>query len=169
MSTRPPGLLMEEKKRMVDPFWLSVGLVVLVGTIGGVLYKYGTNRIPGITLDKLTQIELSTQTIPYLALLLTSVALFFFAGYGLRDRIFAANYLFYPVIFLGLIMFLLGRFLTGIPLSQRGLGQVTALLTDLGIVTTAFASWIIFKENFSPRTVAGVALGLVAIYLIGEQ
>ncbi len=160
---------MERKKRMVDPFWLSVGLVVLVGTIGGVLYKYGTNQIPGITLDRLTQVELSTETIPYIALLFISIGLFFFAGYNLRDKIFAANYLFYPVIFLALIMFLLGRFLTGVPLSQRGLGQLTALLTDLGIVTTAFASWVIFKENFSPRTVAGVALGLVAVYLIGEQ
>ena len=160
---------MEMKKRMVDPFWLSVGLVVLVGTIGGVLYKYGTNQIPRITLDRLTQVELSAQTIPYLALLLVSVALFSFAGYSLRDKIFAANYLFYPVIFLGLIMFLLGRFLTGVPLSQRGLGYVTALLTDLGIVTTAFASWVIFKENFSPKTIVGVALGLVAIYLIGDQ
>src|SRR5206468_10638098 len=100
---------------------------------------------------------------------LSSVGPFFFAGYGLRDRIFAAIYLYYPVIILGLIMLLLARFLTGIPLSQLGLGQLTALLTDLGIVTTAFASWIIFKVNFSPRTVAGVALGLVAIYLIGEQ
>ena len=126
-------------------------------------------RSPGITLNRLTQVELSAQTIPYIAFLFISVGLFFFAGYSLRDKIFAANYLFYPVIFLGLIMFLLGRFLTGVPLSQRGLGYVTALLTDLGIVTTAFASWVIFKENFSIKTVVGVALGLVAIYIIGDQ
>ncbi len=154
---------------MVDPFWLSIALIIFIGTVGSVLYKYGTNQIPGITLDRLTQVELSLETIPYLVVLFLGIGLFFFAGYSLRDRIFAANYLFYPVIFLALIMFLLGRFLIGVPLSQRGLGQLTALLTDLGIVTTAFASWVIFRENFSLRTIAGVALGLVAVYLIGEQ
>lgn len=157
------------KKKVVDPFWLSVGLIIVIGTIGSVLYKYGTNQIQGITLERLSQVEISSATIPYLALLLGGATLFFFAGYSLRDKIFAANYLFYPFIFLALILFLLGRFLTGIPLSQRGLGQVTALLTVLGIATTAFASWVIFKENFTPRTIGGVVLGLVAVYLIGEQ
>lgn len=152
---------------MLDPFWISVGLVVLFGTIGGVLYKIGTNQIP-VTLDRLVQVELSRETLPYLFLLFLSVGLFFFSGYSLRDKIFAANYLFAPVIFLALIMLSLSRFVIGVPLSQRGLGQLTALLTALGVVATAVASWIVFRENFSLRAILGVALGVVAVILIGE-
>jgi multidrug transporter EmrE-like cation transporter len=155
-------------KRVLDPFWISVGLVVLFGTIGGVLYKIGTNQIQGITLDRLVQVELSRETLPYLFLLFLSVGLFFFSGYSLRDKIFAANYLFAPVIFLALIMLSLSRFVIGVPLSQRGLGQLTALLTALGVVATAVASWIVFRENFSLRAILGVALGVVAVILIGE-
>ncbi len=155
---------------MLDPsFWVSIGLVVLFGTIGGVLFKLGTNQLQGVTLDKLTQIELSGETIPYLALLFFSVGLFFFSGYSLRGRIFAANYLFAPVIFLALIMLSLSRFMVGVPLSRSGLGQLTALLTALGVVATAFASWIVLKENLSIQTIAGIALAAVAIFLIGEQ
>ena len=153
---------------MLDPFWISVGLVVLFGTIGGVLYKIGTNQIQGITLDRLVQVELSRETLPYMFLLFFSVGLFFFSGYSLRDKIFAANYLFAPVIFLALIMLSLSRFVIGVPLSQRGLGQLTALLTALGVVATAVASWIVFRENFSLRAILGVALGVVAVILIGE-
>ncbi|HEY5620150.1 MAG TPA: hypothetical protein VIK88_00670 [Candidatus Bathyarchaeia archaeon] len=155
-------------KRVLDPFWISVGLVVLFGTIGGVLYKIGTNQIQGITLDRLVQVELSRETLPYMFLLFLSVGLFFFSGYSLRDKIFAANYLFAPVIFLALIMLSLSRFVIGVPLSQRGLGQLTALLTALGVVATAVASWIVFRENFSLRAILGVALGVVAVILIGE-
>jgi len=153
---------------VLDPFWISVGLVVLFGTIGGVLYKIGTNQIQGITLDRLVQVELSRETLPYMFLLFLSVGLFFFSGYSLRDKIFAANYLFAPVIFLALIMLSLSRFVIGVPLSQRGLGQLTALLTALGVVATAVASWIVFRENFSLRAILGVALGVVAVILIGE-
>lgn len=159
---------MRVAKKMLDPFWISIALVVVFGTVGGVLYKMGTNQIQGITLDRLVQVQLSRETIPYLGLLLLSVGLFFFSGYSLRDRIFAANYLFAPVIFLALIMLSLSRFIVGVPLSQRGLGQLTALLTALGVVATAIASWIIFRENFSPRAILAVALGVVAVYLIGE-
>ncbi len=155
-------------KRVLDPFWISVGLVVLFGTVGGVLYKIGTNQIQGITLDRLVQVEFSRETLPYMFLLFLSVGLFFFSGYSLRDRIFAANYLFAPVIFLALIMLSLSRFVIGVPLSQRGLGQLTALLTALGVIATAVASWIVFRENFSLRAILGVALGVVAVILIGE-
>lgn len=160
------------RKRVLDPFWIAVGLVVLFSTIGGVLYKTGTEQLKqsgaSVTLDKLIQVEFTRETVPYLFLLFLSVGLFFFSGYSLRDKVFAANYLFAPVIFLALIMLSLSRFVTGVPLSQGGLGQITAQLTALGVVATAFASWVIFKENFSLRAIIGVALGVVAVYLIGK-
>ncbi len=158
---------------MVDAsFWISVILIVLFGTVGGALYKYGTNQVQGtggITLTRLTQVELSRETIPYLVLMFLSVVLFFFAGYSLRDRIFAANYLFAPVIFLALIMLSLSRFVVGVPLSQSGLGELTALLTALGVVATAVVSYVVFHETFSPRTLIGIGLGVFAVYLIGVR
>jgi len=161
---------LREKRRLLDPFWLSVGLVVLFGTIGGVLYKMGTNQIQGgVSLDRLLQVELSARTLPYLFLLFLSVGLFFFAGHSLRDKIFAADYLFAPVIFLALIMLSLSRFMIGIPLSQRGLGELTGLLTPLVVGATAFASWLVLRESFTPRAVLGIGLGMVAVYLIGER
>ncbi len=161
------------RKRVLDPLWMiAVGLVVLFSTIGGVLYKTGTNQLESsgapITLERLVQIEFTRQTLPYLFLLFFSVGLFFFSGYSLRDKIFAAQYLFAPVIFLALIMLSLSRFVTGVVLARGGLGEVTALLTALGVMATVLASWIIFRENFSPRAIIGVGLGIVAVYLIGE-
>ena len=160
---------MRVRGRLIDPFWLSVSLVVLFGTLGGVLYKMGTNQIQGITLDKLAQVEISRETLPYLFVLFLSVGLFFYSGYSLRDKVFAANYLFAPVIFLALIMLSLSRFMIGVPLSRSGLAQLTALLTAMTVVATAISSWLIFKENFSLRTIAGVALAIVAVILVGEQ
>lgn len=155
---------------MLDPFWLSVGLVVLFGTIGGVLYKMGTNQIQGgVSLDRILQVELSRETIPYLFLLFLSIGLFFFAGYSLRDRIFAAEFLFAPVIFLALIMLSLSRFLIGIGLSQRGLGEFTGLLTPLVVGATALASFLVLRESFTPRAALGIGLGMFAVYLIGER
>jgi multidrug transporter EmrE-like cation transporter len=102
------------------------------------------------------------------ALVLFSVVLFFYSGYSLRDNMFAARYLFTPIIFLALIMMAFSRFLIGVPLSVTGLGRLTGLLTALGVLTTAVASNLIFKETFSFRVLAGIALAVAAVVLIGE-
>ena len=57
----------------------------------------------------------------------------------------------------------------GIPLSQRGLGELTGLLTPLVVGATALASWLVLGESFTPRAVLGIRLGMVAVYLIGER
>ena len=159
-------------KRMVrkmDPaFWATVILIVALGTIAGVLFKSGTNVLGMIDFRRLLEIRMSTTTLVFAGLLVFSVVLFFFSGYSLRDHSFAARNLFSPIIFIALIMMAFSRFLIGVPLSITGLGRLTGLLTALGVLTTAIASNLIFKETFSTRVLAGIALAVVAVILIGE-
>lgn len=149
-------------------FWTSVVLIVALGTIGGVLFKLGTNTLGTIDFRRLLEIRMSLPTVIFAGLLIFSVLLFFYSGYSLGDYSFAAKYLFTPVIFLALIMMAFSRFLIGVPLSVTGLGRLTGLLTALGVVTTAAASSLIFKEAFSIRVLAGIALAVIAVILIGE-
>jgi len=159
-------------KRMVRKldatFWITVLLIVGLGTVGGVLFKYGTNTLGTIDYRRLLEIKMSTTTVVLAGLLLFSVFLFFFTGYSLGDHTFAAKYLFSPIIFLALIMLAFSRFLIGVPLSVTGLGRLTGLLTALGVITTAVASVLAFKETFSARELAGIALAVAAVILIGE-
>ena len=53
-------------------------------------------------------------------------------------------------------------------MSVTGLGRLTGLLTALGVLSTAVASSLVFKEAFSTRVLAGIALAVVAVVLIGE-
>jgi len=159
-------------KRMVkklDPtFWITVILITVIGTVGGVLFKTGTNALGTIDFRRLLEIRMSTVTLVFGSLVVFSVLLFFYSGYSLRDNMFVAKYLFTPIIFLALIMMALSRFLIGVPLSVTGLGRLTGLLTALTVVTTAVASNLIFKETYSIRVLAGIALAVAAVVLIGE-
>jgi len=149
-------------------FWVTVVLIVALGTVGGVLFKSGTNALGTIDYRRLLEIRTSTPTLVFATLLFFSIVLFFYSGYSLADYSFAAKYLFSPIIFLALIMMALSRFLIGVPLSVTGLGRLTGLLTALGVLTTAVASNLIFKEVFSTRVLAGIALAVIAVILIGE-
>lgn len=155
--------------RKVDlTFWIAVVLITALGTIGSVLFKSGTNTLGTIDFRRLLEIRMSTATVVFGALVVFSVFLFFYSGYSLRNEIFAAKYLFAPIIFLALIMMALSRFLIGVPLSVTGLGRLTGMLTALSVVATAAASYLIFKETFSVRVLAGIALAVVAVVLLGE-
>lgn len=149
-------------------FWVTVVLIVALGTVGGVLFKSGTNALGTIDYRRLLEIRTSTPTLVFATLLFFSIVLFFYSGYSLADYSFAAKYLFSPIIFLALIMMALSRFLIGVPLSVTGLGRLTGLLTAFGVLTTAVASNLIFKEVFSTRVLAGIALAVIAVILIGE-
>ena len=155
--------------RKVDlTFWVTVILIVVLGTVGGVLFKSGTNALGTIDFPRLLELRMSTTTLVLAALLVFSVVLFFYSGYSLRDYSFAARYLFSPIIFVALVAMAFSRFLVGVPLSVTGLGRLTGLLTALGVLTTAVASSLVFKEAFSTRVLAGIALAVVAVVLIGE-
>jgi drug/metabolite transporter (DMT)-like permease len=155
--------------RKVDAtFWFTVVIIVTLGTVGGVLFKLGTNALGAIDYRRLTGIKMSTTTIILAGLLFFSIFLFFVSGYSLSSYSFAAKYLFYPIVFVALIMMAISRFLIGVPLSVTGLGRLTGLLTALGVITTAAASVLVFKETFSTRELAGLALAVVAVILLGE-
>jgi uncharacterized membrane protein len=149
-------------------FWLSIGIVVLFGTLGGVLYKHGTNTLGTITFERLLQMELSSRVLLYLTVMAVGVLLFVYGGYSLRNECFAMGYLFSPIIFLALVTLFISRFLAGIPLSVTGLGRLTATVTVLTVITTAAASSIVFKEAYTPRVIVGIILGALAVLLIGE-
>ncbi len=155
-------------RKMDVTFWLSVVLIVALGTVGGVLFKFGTNTLGTIDYHRLLEIRMSTPTLVFAGLLFFSVVLFFYSGYSLGGYSFAAKYLFTPIIFLALIMMAFSRFLIGVPLSVTGLGRLTGLLTALTVLTTAAASYLVFREAFSIRVLAGIALAVAAVILIGE-
>ena len=155
-------------RKMDVTFWITVVLIVALGTVGGVLFKLGTNALGTIDFQRLLEFKISTTAIVLAGLLIFSVFLFFFGGYSLSSYSFAAKYLFYPVIFLALVTMAFSRFLIGVPLSVTGLGRLTGLLTALGVITTAAASVLVFRETFSLRELAGLALAVVAVILLGE-
>lgn len=159
---------MELKKGMTLTFWLWILAIIIMGTLGSVAFKYGTNHIGEITLQKLMQFQVTKETILYGCVLITGVALFFLGGYGLGGKVFAARYLFTPLIFGALTLFFISRLLIGVPLSTTGLGRFTSILTSLTIVSTAAASALIFKEAYTMKVIVGMALGIAAVILIGQ-
>ena len=96
-------------------FWATVILITVIGTVGGVLFKSGTNVLGTIDFKRLLNIRMSNTTLVFGGLVVFSVFLFFYSGYSLRGQVFAAEYLFTPIIFLALVMMALSRFLIGSP------------------------------------------------------
>lgn len=85
-------------------FWATVILITVIGTVGGVLFKSGTNVLGTIDFKRLLDIRISTTTLVFGGLVVFSVFLLFYSGYSLRGQVFAAEYLFTPIIFLALVM-----------------------------------------------------------------
>jgi drug/metabolite transporter (DMT)-like permease len=153
---------------MTMTFWLWIIAIIVVGTLGSVAFKYGTNQIGEITLQKLMQFQLTKETSIYGLMLVAGVALFFIGGYRLGGQVFAARYLFTPIILGALVLLFISRFLIGIPLSTTGLGRLMSIMTSLTIVSTAAASAIVFKETYTPQVLLGIGLGIIAVILIGQ-
>ncbi|MGQ9543320.1 MAG: hypothetical protein ACUVTM_04440 [Candidatus Bathyarchaeia archaeon] len=151
-----------------ETFILSIVAITVTGILGYILYKSGTDSLGQITFKRLLEIDIDGRSILYLAILILGVCMVTYGGYMLRDYTFAMQYLYTPAILAGLIMLFISRFLIGIPLSVTGVGRLTALLTALLVVGTALTSHIVFKEAFSLRVGLGIALGVVAVILIGE-
>jgi len=162
-------LRVEVGKSMFDIwFWLPIALIIVIGTIGSLLFKYGTNAFGSIPLERMFEIQLSLRTFLYLGMMMVGVLLILFSGYSLRGEFFAMRFLFSPLIFCALIALFISRLLIGVPLSVTGLGRLTMIVTTLGTVATVIASAIVFKETYPLRVAVGVVLGIAAIALIGE-
>jgi len=149
-------------------FVVSLVVITLSGVAGYLLYKLGSNSLGVITFERLAEADLTGRSLAYLAVMLLGFVMVAYGGYELRSHIFAMRYLFTPAIFVGLVLLFVSRFLIGIPLSVTGVGKLTAVLTALLVVGTAFASSIIFRESYSLRVVAGMMLAVLSILLIGE-
>ena len=149
-------------------FIISLVVITLSGVAGYLLYKLGSNSLGVITFERLAEADLTGRSLAYLAVMLLGFVMVAYGGYELRSHIFAMRYLFTPAIFVGLVLLFVSRFLIGIPLSVTGVGKLTAVLTALLVVGTAFASSIIFRESYSLRVVAGMMLAVLSILLIGE-
>ncbi len=150
-------------------FWIALLFITIFGTLGGVMFKFGTNELGSISFSRMTEFRITTSSLVYGTMLVAGLVLFVLGGSGLRPWSFAANYLFTPVIFAALVMLAVSRFLVGIPLSVTGLGRFSAILMATGVVATAIASAVVFRESFSIRTIAGIALAAIAVFLIGEE
>jgi len=154
---------------MIDSrFWMSIAVITIIGTVGSILFKYGTDAFGTLTLERLLQVELSKTSLAGLFILSVGILMTLLGGYALRAASFAFEFLFYPAVFFALVMLFVSRFLIGIPLSVTGLGRLNALLTVLSIISTAAASAIVFKETFSMRVVTGFLLGAISVLLIGQ-
>jgi len=154
---------------MIDSrFWISIAVISIIGTLGSVLFKHGTDAFGMLTFERLLHIEMSKISLAGLAALSVGAVMVLLGGYMLKPASFALEFLFYPAVFIALVMLFVSRFLIGIPLSVTGLGRLNALLTVLSIVLTALASAVVFKESFDTRVIIGFLLGAVSILLIGE-
>jgi len=154
---------------MIDSrFWISIAVISIIGTLGSVLFKHGTDAFGMLTFERLLHVEMSKMSLLGLAALSVGSAMVLLGGYMLKPASFAVEFLFYPAVFIALVMLFVSRFLIGIPLSVTGLGRLNALLTVLSIVLTAAASAVVFKESFNTRVIIGFLLGAVSILLIGE-
>ena len=74
-----------------------------------------------------------------------------------------------PATFFGLLCLFISRLLFSLPLSRMGVGKFSALIIPLNIIAIAVSSAIVFREQFRFREIAGIALGLMAIMLIGSK
>ena len=156
-------------KEMIDSrFWISIAVIAIIGTVGNVLFKHGTNAFGTLTFERLLQIELSRLSLLGLFAVSAGVVMMLVGCYMLKPASFAVEFLLYPAVFVALVMLFVSRFLIGIPLSVTGLGRLNALLTVLSIVLTSAGSALVFKEAFSLRVIVGFLLGAASILLIGE-
>ena len=76
--------------QLEDPrFWLSVVLIVALGTAGGALFKYAIGLHGEVTFERIADFRLSTRSIAYLALMAAGAVLITYSGHKLSDSSFA--------------------------------------------------------------------------------
>lgn len=111
-------------------------LISLLGAVGNMLLKAGTKKWGSIPPQRFFNIYFSIQ------------------------------YLFTPSIFMALVLFFLGRFLMGSPLSALGATQVFVTVTVLSLIFTMILEMLVFHQKYDIWTYVGVLMGLVSIALI---
>ena len=148
-------------------FWLSVLLIVLFSVLGGLLFKYGTENLGSISLQRLFEIEFSGRFWLHVGLMFLGLSLFIYGGWSLREDVFAMRYLFSPIVFGALALMFVSRFLVGVPLSVTGLGRLSSITTSLMLIATTVSSILLFNERFDVRIITGILMSVVAVVLLG--
>jgi multidrug transporter EmrE-like cation transporter len=118
--------------------WAVIIAVSLLGAVGNILFKIGTNQLGEIP--------------PQLFL----------------DISFIFRYLFTPSIFAALVILFLGRFLTGSPLSVLGVTEAFVVITVLGLMFTLLLEALVFHQKYDLWTYVGIIIGIASISLIAR-
>lgn len=118
--------------------WAMIIGISLVGAVGNILFKIGTNRWGAIPPGRFLDIS------------------FFF------------EYLFTPAIFAALVLLFLARFLIGSPLSVSGATETIFVITLLSLIFTLIFETVFLKVVYNLWTYAGIAIGLVSLALIAR-
>jgi len=118
--------------------WMMMVMVSLLGAVGNLLFKIGTNQFGVIPPQRFLDIS------------------------------FSFRYLFTPSIFVALLILFVGRFLTGSPLSVSGATQLFVVITVLSLIFTLILETLVLKQRYDLWTYAGILIGLISIALIAR-
>lgn len=119
--------------------WVLILFISLIGAFGNILWKVASNHIGKISWKKLFDIRWDLQT------------------------------LFTPLVFTALFLMFVGRFASVVPTGYMGITQLVTSVTVLTLVLTVLLDTTFLKARYSLNVWVGIALGLLAIYLIGES
>ena len=115
-----------------------MAVVALFGAVGNILLKFGTNQLGEISPQRFLDIS------------------------------FALRYLLMPSIFGALILFFLGRFLMGSPISALGVTQAVVIITILGLIFTLVLEALVFHQRYDLWTYVGIIIGIASVGLIAR-
>ena len=118
--------------------WAVIIVASLLGAVGNILLKIGTNELGVIPPQRFLNIS------------------------------FIIQYLLTPSILAALVLFFLGRFLMGSPVSASGVSQVVVVITILNLVFTLILETLVLKQRYDLWTYVGIIIGLTAIGLIAR-
>jgi multidrug transporter EmrE-like cation transporter len=123
-------------------FWIEIIIISLIGTIGNIMFKIGTDGFGQLTFGSFLTKEF------YLTAL--------FSKFGW-------------VIFISLIINFTSKILIMSPLSKEKYGLVWSLLTPIGMILSISAGYLLFHENYTIKELLGMSLGIISVWLMGEN
>ncbi|MFB0522957.1 MAG: hypothetical protein ACETV1_04240 [Candidatus Bathyarchaeia archaeon] len=118
--------------------WITIVVASLIGAVGNIFFKMGTDKLGVIP------------------------------PHSFLDFYFSLRYLFTPSILVALLLFFLGRFLIGSPLSVPGVTQAFVAMTILSLIFTLILEALVLKQRYDLWTYMGIVIGLTSIGSIGQ-
>jgi len=118
--------------------WAVLVLSSLLGAIGNLCMKFGTNKVGNLTLERIL------------------------------DPSFLSKFVLIPVVILAILLAFLGRVLMFIPISYYKVGLVTAVGIILWAIFTVIGGILIFGERYNLKVWLGLLLAFISIILLSE-